>query len=595
MAAANESFALGFADCFESLHRQGDAEDIYRALIRGDPLNVQGRLKLARLYERTDCKEQALVILKEVMGLGRKDAIRQAKLPMPPSVRKPGRRRVEKPVRPKLSKQEKAKEATLSEHLSISALQQESAPSPSRAGVDARVTSTEPPTTRVAHASQTPDVPRNAMLSTCNRLKELWHVVEGEADASAIEEWMHVATTALHEFRRERAFFGRDKPFAGYGKHPSGRLAEDVKYAKAEQEALKTLRRLEPEVRHADPSRVAEEPNSQLPTTYYGILFGDWHRLIVTLALLYADRGDQAHCYDLLREVLMKASVYYYDDAFAAASLAAALHCALRFNDSAYAMELARDCAAKTDLRASVPYQLIAATTRMCHGTDNEFYTHATKAFMARAVKLMDYNVMPAPLRQRIDFGVQTPSLVSRLAKYGQEENLTPDAGVLTIYGNTMAISSHFTSALPYYLRALALEPENFSINLSIGLTYVHQAMKRQTENRHYGIQQGLGFLQRYYDLRVASGKAGHAQEAEFNRARTWDVLGLTHLAIPGYEKVLAMSELVQAEAEAGPTVPEGDEVEDFAKEAAFALQRIFAVAGNEEAAVAIAEQWLVM
>ena len=70
--------------------------------------------------------------------------------------------------------------------------------------------------------------------------------------------------------------------------------------------------------------------------------------------------------------------------------------------------------------------------------------------------------------------------------------------------------------------------------------------MKRQTNNRHYEVQQGLSFLYRYYDIRTSSGVPIETQEAEYNVARMWHVLGLTYLAIPAYDKVLALSEKVQ-------------------------------------------------
>ncbi|KAK5689759.1 transcription factor TFIIIC subunit tfc4 [Elasticomyces elasticus] len=585
MIGLDETFWLAFADCYESLHREGEAEDTYRTLIRHEPRNIQGRVKLARLYDRTGCKEQAMVILKEVVGMGHRDALKQANLPVPPVAagRRPPRKRLEKPLQPRPGQ---------SHGLSIRpAIQPSGTPQRSTAAVPKALPSTE--SSRLISAvgyTERQDLSGIEMSDLCIQIQGLWRVVEGDGDAEAIKEWEHHVTITMNEFRRERAFFGRDKNFVGYGKHHPGAGATDNRVAQAEGEAHDLMNRLEPNSEDSIVTRASPIVPSHTPTTYYGIRFGDWHRIIATLVLLYAERGDQAKCYDLIREVLLKANIFYYDDAYSNTGAAVALCCAIMFNDSTYAMELSRNYAMKSDLRAGAPYQLMAATTRMCYGNDNEFYSHPTKAYLARAVKLMDYNVMPPELRSRADFGVQTPSLIARFNKYGQED-LLPDAGVLTAYGNTMAISSHYTASLPYYFRALAVEPDNWSIILSIGLTYIHQAMKRQTDNRHYGIQQGLGFLQRYYDMRAATGKVGHLQEAEFNMAKTWHMLGLTHLAIPRYEKVLAMSEEVHAEA---TSATEG-EVEDFAKEAAYALQQLFAVAGNDEAAVAITEQWLTM
>ena len=63
------------------------------------------------------------------------------------------------------------------------------------------------------------------------------------------------------------------------------------------------------------------------------------------------------------------------------------------------------------------------------------------------------------------------------------------------------------------------------------------------------------------------------------------------HLAVPAFEKVLALSGSVRAEAAAEV---EGG-AQDFALEAAFTLQQLFALAGNDEAARAVTEDWLVL
>ena len=65
-------------------------------------------------------------------------------------------------------------------------------------------------------------------------------------------------------------------------------------------------------------------------------------------------------------------------------------------------------------------------------------------------------------------------------------------------------------------------------INLFIGLSYIHYALKRQSTNRHHLIMQGLSFLYVYYDLRREHGTVIAMQEAEYNVARSFHVLGLS-------------------------------------------------------------------
>ena len=99
---------------------------------------------------------------------------------------------------------------------------------------------------------------------------------------------------------------------------------------------------------------------------------------------------------------------------------------------------------------------------------------------------------------------------------------------------------------------------------------------------------QGLAFLLEYYDSRKRSSKFSEKQEAEYNVAHAYHLLGLTHLAIPYYERCLALSSAVH--------VKESDcEAEDFAKEAAFALQNFWAASGNKGMARDVTEKWLVV
>lgn len=109
-------------------------------------------------------------------------------------------------------------------------------------------------------------------------------------------------------------------------------------------------------------------------------------------------------------------------------------------------------------------------------------------------------------------------------------------------------------------------------INLNIGLAYVHYALKRQAENRQHLILQGMTFLFIYYEARLQSPHREEQQEAHYNIARVYHMLGLSHLAIPYYSLVLkAASE------------HEGKLREDLVIDAAYNLQSIYSMAGNLE------------
>lgn len=182
------------------------------------------------------------------------------------------------------------------------------------------------------------------------------------------------------------------------------------------------------------------------------------------------------------------------------------------------------------------------------------------------------------------------------------------DVPLLVLYGHILYTGSSFPSALNYFFRAYALDPENPVVLLSIGLSYIHQAIKRQAENRHYMIMQGLSFMQEYRRVREQSSVPQERQEMEFNFARVYHTLGLSHLAVRGYEKCLSLGDEIQGDAHAQQSKlneehdalnEDGSEssvwTESFCREAAYALQCIYALSGDKESAKGVTERWLVI
>jgi general transcription factor 3C polypeptide 3 (transcription factor C subunit 4) len=109
-------------------------------------------------------------------------------------------------------------------------------------------------------------------------------------------------------------------------------------------------------------------------------------------------------------------------------------------------------------------------------------------------------------------------------------------------------------------------------INLNIGLAYIHFALKRQAENRQHLILQGMTFLFAYYDSRKQSPRIEERQEADYNIARAYHMLGLSHLAILYYTRVLKKD-----------PDSEGPLREDLILDASHNLQLIYGIVGNPE------------
>lgn len=86
-----------------------------------------------------------------------------------------------------------------------------------------------------------------------------------------------------------------------------------------------------------------------------------------------------------------------------------------------------------------------------------------------------------------------------------------------------------------YFLRAYALDPQNPMVNLSLGLAYVHNGLKRQSMNRQFIILQGQVFMSQYAELAMASGNDGSIAEVYYNVGRLFHLLGMVAMALKYY------------------------------------------------------------
>lgn len=234
---------------------------------------------------------------------------------------------------------------------------------------------------------------------------------------------------------------------------------------------------------------------------------------------------------------------------------------------------------------------------RFCRGPTTYYNSGPEQKFVLRAVKAMDFSLLPAEHRATFGFTEGDREKWTESApETGNVHKLTEhDATLLTLYGHMMFVAATYSSALNYYFRAYVMRPDDPTLNLCIAVAYIQMGYKRQSDNRQYQIQQGLSFMNRYYELRTKDDVAIRVQEAEFNMALVWHTLGLQHLALPGYERCVSLSSRVRKEGLEACPGQENGLVEDLAAEAAFAIQGILAMGGDFEGAKAVTEQHLVL
>uniref|UniRef100_A0A1D1YWF8 General transcription factor 3C polypeptide 3 n=2 Tax=Anthurium amnicola TaxID=1678845 RepID=A0A1D1YWF8_9ARAE len=145
-----------------------------------------------------------------------------------------------------------------------------------------------------------------------------------------------------------------------------------------------------------------------------------------------------------------------------------------------------------------------------------------------------------------------------------------------------MVITGHqfamvrYQSAAREYLQAYKLQPDNALINLCVGTALINLALGFRLKNKHLCVMQGIAFLNNYQRICHSS------QEALYNIARAYHIVGLYTLAIAYYEKVLAIEErdYPMAEPLENANVPNKSGYCNLHNEAAYNLHLIYKKSG---------------
>ncbi|KAJ5758196.1 uncharacterized protein N7511_006890 [Penicillium nucicola] len=581
---ADIGFFMAMGECCSQLGKVEDAESCFLLVAEHDPKHMESRVSLARIYESLEMSEQALKYVNEAVLIGRQENR---------SKRKRKDTRLE----------QLAIEFKLAETATLRPL----APKPTAPTV-ALMNATPSVQGRRGEGTRTDDIQflYQKMLDLEPRVKD------GASDA--IEDWLDIADALLRDFRSNRAFYPeiRSIAFMGYSR-PQQRKGGKGKDRTWMDEMHEMAGRL-----HESLGEGAQEPlQGAIPTDYHGIPFDEWLDIFLQYALLTAEQGEPEEAYEALDSAAL-ASIWLHSKPKSRLIHVCWFTCALRVGDEDTLANEARWFIKEYQFVTDT-YRLFSMLSHLCGNPHRSlFHSSPNMKFMLRQIKAMDFTLprdVPKPARQTI--WKERATLSTRDEAGDPIPAMELDIALLVLYGHILYSGNSFYPALNYFFRAYALDDQNPAVLLSIGLSFIHHALKRQAENRHYLIMQGLSFMHEYRRVRERPGSLlAEQQEMEFNFARVWHSLGLAHLAIEGYKKVLKLGEQIQNEAqnqigenisESGgdvvmggadqqeslpPTLPF---VEDFSREAAYAMQCIYVLSGDVKTAQAVTEQWLVI
>ncbi|OJD18911.1 hypothetical protein AJ78_01097 [Emergomyces pasteurianus Ep9510] len=593
---ADTSLFMSMAQCYMACENDEAAENCYLTVVEYDENNIEARAKLAKFYEKLGMIDQALKYVNEAIELGRRES-------MPRRRRRFGSRALQ------LAREFRSTEAggvAMATYEGPIGAENEDWASPTPAGASGGLVTSTAPLSKKRRQAKEEYVGTDHIRYLYTKLLDLERAMrEGQEDAT--EDWLDIADALLRDFRSNRVFFPmqRHMVFLGYSREAqrkAGRLKSTTIMDEVEEMAGRLQASLgTPEI---DPATI--------PNDYHSISFEQWLDIFLEYALVLAGQGQSEEAYDTL-SAAADASIWYHSKPSKFRIYTCWFTCALRLKDEETLSNVSRWFMKEYQFVTDT-YRLFATLSRLCGDPRKSlFHSSPSMKFMLRQIKAIDYTLPEDPLRP-------APARRTRASIFQERATLTTkdasgqpipaedmDVPLLVLYGHILYAGTSFTNALNYFFRAYALAPENPVVLLSIGLSYIHHSLKRQSDNRHYLIMQGLSFLQEYRCVREKSPIPQERQEVEFNFARVWQMLGLTHLAVQGYQRCLALSVEVEAEREkhkkrkdtAAPVVDgspnKGMWVEDFSREAAFALQCLYSFSGETKLAKEVTDRWLVI
>ncbi|QSS61549.1 transcription factor tfiiic complex subunit sfc4 [Histoplasma capsulatum] len=596
---ADTSLFMSMAECYVACENDEAAENCYLTVVEYDRNNIVARAKLAKFYEKLGMIEQALKYVNEAIELGRQES-------MPRRRRKFGSRALQL-AREFRSTESGGNSLAIYEGPIGAEIENWRTTTPPASVPGGLVTSAAPLSKKRRQAKEE-YVGADHIRYLYSKLLDLEQAMrEGQEDVT--EDWLDIADALLRDFRSNRVFFPmqRNMIFSGYSREAqrkAGRLKSTTIMDEMEEMAGRlqaTLGKRTPEI---DPATI--------PNDYHSISFEQWLDIFLEYALVLSGQGQSEEAYDTL-SAAADASIWYHSKPSKVQIYTCWFTCALRLKDEETLSNISRWFMKEYQFVTDT-YRLFATLSRLCGDPRKSlFHSSPSMKFMLRQIKAIDYTLPDDPLRPTQTRRTRASVFQERATLTTKDASGQPipaedmDIPLLVLYGHILYAGTSFTNALNYFFRAYALAPENPVVLLSIGLSYIHHSLKRQSDNRHYLIMQGLSFMQEYRRVREKSPIPQERQEVEFNFARVWQMLGLTHLAVLGYHRCLALSEEVEAERErfkkgkkipvtAGGGAPSKDVwVEDFTREAAFALQCLYSFSEETKLAKEVTDRWLVI
>ncbi|KAI5479718.1 transcription factor TFIIIC complex subunit Sfc4 [Pseudohyphozyma bogoriensis] len=543
---------IKIAQCHHATGDLDGARECFEAVAEAEPDNLTAKLELAKVYEKMHDPARALATINEVIEARRRLREAVAEIEVPGAAGRDTR-----------------------------------APRKSKTGTGARTQLTKEQRESLHRSrAETEEQRQQEVASAFLKLEILAAQVE-DGDDEATAEWLEVSTFLVDSFRETRQLFPSDskKKFTGVLSRTwrrKGAGENDI-----EQQAGEMASRLERTM------QTGEEPDLE-EASFRGVSFDGWLTLIIKYAMLLTKNEEYEAGQETLAHV-QDASVFKQSTTRSLALRLARIACYVQANNSTEALNVARWVWLRHQFETH-PLRLVWAVLSQGSGPVDALAESALQKFVVRQMRQLDDATKGKVQGAGKDKDADEDDEEEEEGEEGSESRFKPtqrNPVYFASYGQLLMISRSWQSAIIYLLRAYEIDPDEPLVNLCLGISYLHRAMTRQSDNRHHQIAQALTFMNQYRKLR------GTCQEVEYNFGRIFHHLGLQSYAVKHYEAVLKLAAVDQLSRPERMELDEDEDEEeeqdpkDFSKVAAYNLVSIYSFVGNEEIARAIAERWL--
>ena len=554
---------VNMGSCCQMTGAMQDAAQVYETIIAEHPGNLDVKLLLAEVYEELGARDRALQLVNDVVALRNQQALRA----------------------PEGEHDEGLPNASLS-FFDEAAATPESRPSrPSLSFAEKeRLERQREEETRVAWVQLCALEPR-VFVDGFWRHDFVFCGTDAEDEATqarfdAARQWLQVAGRLVGSFRAMSLLFPKERfaKYRGVVRPRRGRRAR----VDLDSHAEELLSRLHDHFVDDASGELAPEQ-----TSFRTVHFDDWVSLFMKYGLALAKLGEHDVANDMFRHVMVSNTVWPSEERRQALHLCW-LACAMYARDHVRVFDVARWFAATLQF-SNEPLRLITSLANGAgfYGVDG--FVSATNAKLYQR-RMRTHEAIVAGRPARINQRTGRWTLVGQgigdddddddesRASFPVQPLPTKSTPIGEMfYGYMMLCASSFQPAMGYLLRAYELQPNDPLLCLVSAVASLCRATNRQVDNRNHTIVQGLALLSQYAALR------GPVSEVEYNFGRAFHQLGLVHLAVPRYRRVLEL-----ATADPGPGF-------DMSREAAYNLALIYTASESPELAAQLYDEWLVV